>query len=225
MRKKVTKEVSLRATVQAPSSLSTTFDYTLDKLLSHWEQAHESKHRNYKQGLAERMVYRVKDGFQQSVLPRLLLGQAKRIRDIGVRPLRLIPPLKEAPVLQKNLLGDDTLRTAKGLSYYHSTVHCTDILCFADGSAGYLQTILAGHNDSCFSALKQLVLEDVKPWGKIWRLSDQEVLISASAESDVDDAFMVEMGRRLSHAPRLKKGRGAVQPCQWRYNSAVGSVG
>ena len=68
-------------------------------------EQHESKHRNYKHGLAERMKSTVHEGFQKSILPRLLLGQAKRMQSIGVDPVRIIGPISQASLFLRELAG------------------------------------------------------------------------------------------------------------------------
>ena len=104
-------------------------------------EQHESKHRCYKHGLAERLKSTARSGFQKSLLPRLLSGQAARVQELGVQPIRLIGPFKAACLVLCNLLGDSNMKIAKGVRYYHSSVSKTDILYFADGSAAVVQNI------------------------------------------------------------------------------------
>ena len=100
-------------------------------------EQHESKHRCYKHGLAERLKSTVRVGFQRSLLPRLLSGQAARVRELGVQPFRLFGPFKAASPSLCNLLGDAAMKVAKSLRFYHSSVeerHC--ILCRWISSSG-----------------------------------------------------------------------------------------
>ena len=91
-------------------------------------EVHESKHRSYKHGLAERMSSTVHDGFQKSVLPRLLQSQANRINELGVEPVQMVKPFCEASSALQSLCGDATLQTAKAFSLHHSTVNKGDDL-------------------------------------------------------------------------------------------------
>ena len=97
----------------------------------------------------------VRTGFQKSILPRLLSGQANRVQEIGVQPLRLIGPFNMACPQLCIFLQDRNLQTAKALRYYHSTVHKEDILYFKDGSAGVVQSIL-GNEVNVYFVLKSL---------------------------------------------------------------------
>lgn len=136
-------------------------------------EQHESKHRNYKHGLAERMKSTVRTGFQKSILPRLLSGQANRVQEIGVQPLRLIGPFNMACPQLCIFLQDRNLQTAKALRYYHSTVHKEDILYFKDGSAGVVQSIL-GNEVNVYFVLKSLLRLRDASWGTVWQLTETE---------------------------------------------------
>ena len=141
-------------------------------------ETHESKHRNYKHGLAERLTSVVHDGFQKSILPRLLQSQAQRIQDAGLEPLKLVPPFKDADIMFKTLTGDFTLQTAKALSYHHSTVHVNDILLFADGSAGVVQNIAFGRQQHYFWLQRLRPLRQTT-WGHMWQCCEQHTMVPA----------------------------------------------
>eukprot|EP00435_Cladocopium_sp_Y103_P035404 s395_g9.t1 len=145
-------------------------------------ETHESKHRNYKHGLAERMTSLVHEGFQKSILPRLLQGQAQRVQEAGLKPLQVLPPFKDADVYLKSVTGDLTLQTAKALKYNHSTVHVKDILFFADGTAGVVQDIAFGREQHYFW-LQQLRPLRQATWGNIWQCCDQHMMVPALRHS------------------------------------------
>ena len=144
-------------------------------------ETHESKHRNYKHGLAERMTSLVHDGFQESILPRLLLSQAKRVRDDGLKSVNVLEPKKDAPLPLKVLMMDPGLQTAKALSYFNSTVYPGDILCFADGSAGKLELVLVGAQISFH--LRVMTLEQAHASHKVWRVHDSTTIKDAFEQS------------------------------------------
>ena len=91
-----------------------------------------------------------RSGFQKSLLPRLLSGQAARVQELGVQPVRLIGPFKAACPVLCNLLGDSNIKIAQGVRYYHSSVSKTDILYFADGSAAVVQNIFTNDVEHFF---------------------------------------------------------------------------
>ena len=144
-------------------------------------ETHESKHRNYKHGLAERMKSTSQDGFQKSMLPRLLSNQANRVQEQPLEPLKLVPPFQDAAQVLKDLARDQGLKTVKALRYYQSTVHPDDILYLADGTAGLVQTILAGHEN--YFWLHRLQLVRTHRWGKVWKTSSQYHLMPILAQT------------------------------------------
>ena len=143
-------------------------------------ETHEAKHRNYKHGLAERMKSTSQDGFQKSMLPRLLSNQANRVQEQPLDPLKLVPPFQDAAHVLKDLAGDQGLKTVKALRYYQSTVHPDDILYLADGTAGLVQTILAGREN--YFWLHRLQLVRTHRWGKVWQTSSQYHLMPVLAQ-------------------------------------------
>ena len=138
-------------------------------------ETHESKHRNYKHGLAERMKSTSQDGFQKSMLPRLLSNQANRVQEQPLEPLKLVEPFKDAPQVLKDLAGDQNLKAVKALRYYQSTVHPDDILYLADG------TILTGNEN--YFWLHRLQLVSIHRWGKVWQRSNQYNLMPILAQT------------------------------------------
>ena len=144
-------------------------------------EQHESKHRCYKHGLAERLKSTARCGFQKSLLPRLLSGQAARVQELGVQPVRLIGPFKAACPELCNLLGDSNMKIAKGVRYYHSSVSKTDILYFADGSAAVVQNICTNDVEHFF-LLQKLHRVRSCGWGTVWQATEKQALASIFAQ-------------------------------------------
>ena len=145
-------------------------------------EQHESKHRNYKHGLAERMKSTVHEGFQKSILPRLLLGQAKRMQSIGVDPVRIIGPISQASLFLRELAGDHTLQCCKRVSYFQNTVSLKDLLIFGDGTAGLVEEILNGQVQVMF-LLRKMQKQSEKDWGQVWLLQEEKILIPMLSQS------------------------------------------
>ena len=107
--------------------------------------------------------------------------QAKRVRDNGLKSVKLLEPKKDAPLPLKVLMMDPGLQTAKALSYFHSTVYPGDILCFADGSAGKVELVLVGAQISFH--LRVMTLEQAHVSHKVWRVHDRTTIKEAFEQS------------------------------------------
>ena len=109
--------------------------------------------------------------------------QAKRVRDNGLKSVKLLEPKKDAPLPLKVLMMDPGLQTAKALSYFHSTVYPGDILCFADGSAGKVELVLVGAQISFHLRVMTLELEQAHVSHKVWRVHDRTTIKEAFEQS------------------------------------------
>lgn len=145
-------------------------------------EQHESKHRCYKHGLAERLKSTARVGFQRSLLPRLLSGQAARVRELGVQPFRLFGPFKAASPSLCNLLGDAAMKVAKSLRFYHSSVSKSDIVYFADGSAAVVENIVSNDVERFF-VLHQLQRVRSCAWGTVWQATEKQVVASIFSQA------------------------------------------
>ena len=115
----------------------------------------ESKHKCYKQGLAERFVSKVEAGFAAALLPRMLHSQAQTMAEHMppvLQPLQFLSPLKAASesILETWQRPTAILnKTAAGVKVYNSTAKPGDVLIFPD-AAGILQWILTDGSHGVF---------------------------------------------------------------------------
>ena len=123
------------------------------------------------------------EGSQKSIMPRLLISQARRIQELGMQPCRLVGPFKEAPGVLKSSCRDGTLQTAKALSLYHYTVHKGDVLFLANGIAGVVEEIVFGEQTAYSFWLKKLQCLKSCGWGRVWQSQESHLFTPALSES------------------------------------------
>lgn len=143
-------------------------------------EQHESKHRSYKGGIAERHKSQINEEFAFALLPRMLMHQSDRLDKIPLLTARLLEP-KPASQRLKSMLGDPTLEMGKALARFHSTTHVKDVVLFGTGDAGVVQHCVAGQQGLAF-VLQKLIHSGTKPWGTIWTLGNEQCAVRITAD-------------------------------------------
>ncbi|CAK9073467.1 unnamed protein product [Durusdinium trenchii] len=173
----------------------------------------ESKHKQYKSGVAQNQRSTCKDfaQFSSSVLQRLLQKNLKLLQDKGLPFWQLMPPIHDASLDDKLAFVTLNLTTSESCYLTSGVVSKTDIVLW-QYTAGVVQSWF--YDPATGFYLRCLKLDFVRDttWGTVWKLTDdnEEIVLEVKPQdstwllcSRTMEALLLFAGQIAAHVATL----------------------